>query len=196
MNMALLDRAQLEAIVLDPPATASTQLICSDNAVADYITSPTTKGDSRLRHVLAAAHELLTRIAAQSLQGKSILTSPQAVKDFLRVYFAGAERESFVVIYVDTQHRVIDVEELFAGTVSQTSVYPREVVRRAMHFNASAVLFAHCHPSSDVRPSSADEYLTSTLKQALSLVDVRVLDHLVVAPNGSAIASFAERGLL
>ncbi len=196
MNLTLLDRAQLEAILLDPPATAPAQLVCSDSAVLDYIPAPAAPREARLRHVLAAAHELLTRIAAEAVRGRSIITAPTTAKDFLRVYFAGAERESFVVLYLDARHRVIEVEELFAGTLTQTSVYPREVVKRALHFNAAAVCFSHCHPSSAVEPSRADEFLTQSLKSALALVDVRVIDHIVVASNGSAVVSMAEKGRL
>jgi DNA repair protein RadC len=196
MNLTILDRAQLEAIILDPPASASRQLICSDSVVADHTSNPATLRETRLRHVLAAAHELLTRVAADAIKGRSLITDPSTMKNFLRVYFAGAERESFVVIYLDANHRVIEAEELFAGTLSQTSVYPREVVKRALHFNAAAVCLSHCHMSGAVEPSRADEHLTTTVRQALALVDVRVIDHIIVAANGSAMTSMAERGLV
>lgn len=196
MNLTLLDRAQLEAIVLDPPATASQTLVCSDNAVAGYLPPAVTPRETRLRHALAAAHELLTRVAAEAIKGRSIVASPSAMKDFLRVYFAGAERESFVVVHLDAQMRVIEAEELFCGTLTQTSVYPREIVRRALHFNAAAVCLSHVHPSGLAEPSRADEHLTAAVRQALALVDVRVIDHIVVAGDGSATTSFAERGLL
>jgi DNA repair protein RadC len=123
-----------------------------------------------------------------------VLDSPTLVKDYFKVHFAGAERETFVAIFLDSQMRVIACEEFFTGTLTQTSVYPREVVKRALHNNAGAVLFGHPHPSGVAEPSRADEYLTQTLKAALSLVDVRVLDHMVVA--GAQCTSFAERGLL
>jgi DNA repair protein RadC len=196
MNLTLLDRGQLEAILLDPSPAAAQPLLCSDNAVADYLPAPTTARNGRLRHVLAAAHELLTRIAAEAIKGRSLIDSPTVMKDFLRVYFAGAERETFVVVFLDANHRVIDVEELFSGTLTQTSVYPREVVKRALHFNAAAVCLSHVHPSSQTEPSRADEFLTSTLRQALSLIDVRIIDHIIVAANGSSLTSMAERGLL
>ncbi len=114
--------------------------------------------------------------------------------DYLKVHFAGREYESFVVLYLDAQNSLIEVEELFRGTLTQTSVYPREVVKSALRFNAAAVMLAHNHPSGSVTPSRADEHLTQTLKAALALVDVRVLDHLVIAGNNSL--SFAETGLL
>ena len=125
-----------------------------------------------------------------------IFRAPAAVKDHMRLYFAQATqegREEFAVLFVDGQHRLIACETLFRGTLSQTSVYPREVVRRALAVNAGAVVFAHNHPSGLPDPSRADEMLTQALKSALALVDVRVLDHLVV---GSSVTSFAERGLL
>lgn len=196
MNLSVMDRAQLEAILLDPPASAHGDLVCSDSAAVGYLRSIGPAGDARLRHVLAAAHELLTRIAADALQGRSVLGNPTAMKDFLRVYFAGAERETFVVIFLDTHLRVIQVEEMFAGTLTQTSVYPREIVKRALQLNAHSVCLSHVHPSSSAEPSRADEYLTSNIRQALALVDVRVIDHLVVAANGSAVTSMAERNLL
>ena len=196
MNLAFLDRAQLEAIVLDPSTAAPQQLTCSDAAIEAYMPAPVTQREARLRHVLAAAHELLTRVAAEAVKGRSVITDPSAMKDFLRVYFAGAERESFVVIYLDASHRVIEVEEPFAGSLTQTSVYPREIVKRALHFNAAAVCLSHVHPSSSTEPSGADEHVTLAIRQALALVDVRVLDHIIVAANGSSITSMAERGLL
>lgn len=200
MNLTVLDRAQLEAIVLDPPASASASvsqpLVCSDHAVAEFIPAAATLRETRLRLALAAAHELLTRVAAEAIRGRSIVASPSAMKDFLRVWFAGAERESFVVVYLDSQNRVIEVEALFHGTLTQTSVYPREIVRRALHFNAAAVCLSHVHPSGCAEPSRADELLTATVRQALALVDVRVIDHIIVAGNGSATTSMAERGLL
>ncbi len=196
MNLALLDRSDLEAIVLDPPSAVPAQLICSDNTIAEYIPQPATQRQARLRHALAAAHELLTRIAADRLRGKPLINAPSELKDFLRVYFAGAERESFVVVYLDASHRVIDVEELFAGTISETRVHPREIVKRVLHFNAAAVCLAHPHPSNQVEPSRADEHLTATIKSALALVDVRVIDHMIVATNGTAVTSMAERGLM
>jgi DNA repair protein RadC len=118
------------------------------------------------------------------------------MKDFLRVYFSGAERESFVVVYLDSQNRVIEAEALFQGTLAQTCVYPREIVRRVLHFNAAAVCLSHNHPSGLAEPSRADEHLTCAIRQALALVDVRVIDHIVVAGDGSATTSFAECGLL
>ena len=116
------------------------------------------------------------------------------MRDYLRLLLKDREHEAFVVLLLDAQHRVIACEELFRGTLTQTSVYPREVVKAALRANAAAVIFAHNHPSGVADPSHADEILTRSLKQALALVDVNVLDHFIVA--GSRTMSFAERGLL
>jgi DNA repair protein RadC len=125
---------------------------------------------------------------------QSALSSPSAVRDFLRLHFRGHEAEAFVVVLLDAQHRVIATEELFRGTLTQTSVYPREVVKCALKHNAAAVIFSHNHPSGIAEPSHADEILTRSLKSALALIDVQVLDHFIVA--GERGMSFAERGLL
>ncbi|RTL38187.1 MAG: DNA repair protein RadC [Burkholderiales bacterium] len=194
MNLAQLDRAELEAIILTPPATEAEPLRCSEALTAELLPPPGDVRSTRLRHVLAAAHELLVRVASQAVQGRSILGSPTLVKDFLKVHFAGAERETFVVLFLDAHMRVLATEELFTGTLTQTSVYPREIVRRALQHNAAALICAHSHPSGDPTPSPADQRLTDTLKAALACIDVRLIDHLVVA--GSACASFAEAGLL
>lgn len=120
--------------------------------------------------------------------------APRSVRDFLTLSLAGYDREVFSVLWLDTQHCLIEAEHLFAGTLSQTSVYPREVVKRALYHNAAAVIFAHNHPSGRAEPSQSDRLLTNALKQALGLVEVRVLDHFIVA--GRDTLSFAEKGLL
>jgi DNA repair protein RadC len=140
--------------------------------------------------VIAAALQILEKRARTD----SALSSPAAVRDFLRLHLHGLEREIFTALFLDAQHRVAAVEDLFAGTLTQTSVYPREVVKAALSHNAAAVIFAHNHPSGVAEPSHADEILTRSLKQALALVDIQVLDHFVIA--GSRSLSFAERGLL
>lgn len=145
----------------------------------------------------ANADEILQaaqRVLGGQLHGREALTSPQAVRDFLRVKLGGLEHEVFAVVMLDAQNRIIEYVELFRGTVSQTSVYPREVVKESLARNAAALILVHNHPSGLAEPSRADEVLTQTLKTALALVDVRVLDHLIVA--GSDILSFAERGLI
>lgn len=140
------------------------------------------------------ARELIQRWLNEELSKGNVLSAPAAVRDCLRIHFAGKEFESFVALFLDSQNRLIVAEELFRGTLTQTSVYPREVVKAALKSNAASVIFAHNHPSGIPEPSKSDEQLTQALKQALSLVDVRVLDHFIVA--GSSILSFAERGLL
>lgn len=145
----------------------------------------------------ARAEEVLSqarRVLSQRVRRGATMSSPQAVKDHLRLEIGALEHEVFCVLFLDAQHRIIVLKQMFRGTVTQTSVYPREVVKEALAQNAAAVILAHNHPSGAPEPSRADEYLTQTLKTALALVDVRVLDHLVV--GGGDVVSFAERGLL
>src|ERR1039457_2277996 len=125
---------------------------------------------------------------------RASLNSPGAVRDYLRLTLADREHEVFVCVSLDAQNRVIAVDELFRGTLTQTSVYPREVVKAALHHNCAAVILAHNHPSGVAEPSHADQLLTANLKQTLALVDVKVLDHFIIAADQTL--SFAERGLL
>jgi DNA repair protein RadC len=141
-----------------------------------------------------AGVELARRIAREELRRRDVLTSPEAVRDYLRLTLSALPHEAFMGLFLDSQHRLLAAEELFRGTLAQTSVYPREVVKAALTHNAAAVIFAHNHPSGVAEPSRADELLTQALKQALTLVDIRTLDHFVVA--GAQVVSFAERGLL
>ncbi|MEX1074754.1 MAG: DNA repair protein RadC [Burkholderiales bacterium] len=143
---------------------------------------------------LAAVLELARRALREELRAGSALTTPGAVRDYLRLTLGSRAHEVFVCVHLDAQHRVIGAEELFRGTLTQTSVYPREVVKAALAANAAAVIFAHNHPSGVAQPSQADELLTRQLREALALVDVKVLDHFVIA--GNQALSFAERGLL
>lgn len=144
---------------------------------------------------LSAALELARRALINPLKERDALTSPQAVREWLRLYLGGQQHEVFVTLWLDAQNRLISTEELFRGTLTQTSVYPREVVKRALANNAGAVILAHNHPSGLTDPSPADIALTSTLKQALALIDVKVLDHFIVV-SGATPLSFAERGLI
>lgn len=144
---------------------------------------------------LAATLELARRALAGPLKLKDALASPQAVRDWLRLSLGNLQHEVFVALWLDAQNRLIASEELFRGTLTQTSVYPREVVKRALAHNAGAVILAHNHPSGLAEPSRADEVLTSSLKQALALIDVKVLDHFIVT-GGTTPLSFAERGLI
>ena len=143
---------------------------------------------------LQAVLEMSRRALQEQLQGGDVLNAPHAVRDYLQLLLRSREQEVFVALFLDTQHRVLAIEELFQGSLSQASVYPREVVKRALAHNAAAVIFAHNHPLGVAEPSHADELLTRVLTQALALVEVRVLDHFIVA--GGATLSFAERGLL
>jgi DNA repair protein RadC len=143
---------------------------------------------------LRASVELAKRALREEMAGGVNLNSPQSVRDYLKLTLKNLPHEVFVGVFLDARNRVIGVEELFRGTLMQTSVFPREVVKRALHFNAAAVIFAHNHPSGVAEPSGADQTLTEALKRALGLIDVRVLDHFIIA-GGSAM-SFAERGLL
>lgn len=150
-------------------------------------------GDAKYAQVHAVL-EMSRRALRETLDRGAALHSPQAVRDYLRLKLQGKAHEVFVAVFLDAQNRVLAVEELFRGTLTQTSVFPREIVKRTLHFNAAAVIFAHNHPSGVAEPSRADEALTQTLKHTLALVDVKVLDHFVV--GGDAAMSFAERGLL
>ena len=146
------------------------------------------------RAEIVAVLELARRAMAQQLQERTVFADPDAIKHYLKLHLAARNHEVFAVIFLDTQNRLLAMEELFRGTLTQTSVYPREVVVRALHHQACSVVLAHNHPSGTVQPSRADEALTQTLKAALALVDVRVLDHIIVAP-GQAL-SMAEKGSL
>jgi DNA repair protein RadC len=143
---------------------------------------------------LGAALELARRTLQEQLSTGTALTSPAAVRDYLRLAIGSREYEVFVCLWLDAQHRVISFQEPFRGTLTQTSVYPREIVKAALAANAAAVIFAHNHPSGAAQPSQADELLTRNLKEVLALIDVKVLDHFIVA--GAHSLSFAERGLL
>lgn len=146
------------------------------------------------RAELAAVMEIARRSLAARLADKPVFDAPQAVKDYLQLQLANRPHEVFAVLFLDTHHRLLAFEELFRGTLTQTSVYPREVVKRALALNAAAAILAHNHPSGNAEPSRADEWLTQQLVAALKLVDVRVVDHIVVARG--ELVSFAERGLL
>ena len=146
------------------------------------------------RAEIVAVLELARRALASQLQEKPIFSNPTAIREYLQLQLGGRGHEIFAVLFLDTQHRLIVLEEMFRGTLTQTSVYPREVVVRALALNAASVVLAHNHPSGTAQASRADEAITQTLKAALGLVDVRVLDHFIV--TATATASMAELGLL
>jgi len=191
MNVTALSREDLVSEMLAPlpPTFAAGALRVSD---ADLSAPPSP--ESLLARRLSVARELLLRDLREQMHRGPVMTSPQILRDWLRLYCAGLEHEVFLVQYLDANHRLIESQELFRGTLTQTSVYPRELVKGALARNAAALAVAHNHPSGQAEPSRADEFLTQTLKSTLSLVDVRVIDHFVVA--GDQVVSFAERGLI
>ena len=191
-DISLLSRAELvRELIASPPTTAA-------ETAAPYVETRSSRRsgtrDALVSHKLAVARELLLRDLAERMKAEPVLSAPAAVRDWLRLYCANLEHEVFIILLLDAQNRLIAAQELFRGTLSQTSVYPREVVKYTLARNAAAVVFAHNHPSGVAEPSRADELLTQSLKQALALVDVKVLDHFVVA--GTSMESFAERGLI
>jgi len=163
------------------------------NATFEDLKSVNGLGPAKCAELIAVL-ELARRAFTQRLQDRPIFDTPDAVKQYLQLQLSAWPYEVFAVLFLDMQNRLLKMEEMFRGTLSQTSVYPREVVLRALHYQAAAVVLSHNHPSGTVQPSRADEMLTQTLKAALALVDVRVLDHIIVAP-GEAL-SMAERGLM
>ena len=163
------------------------------HAHADDLKSIKGLGPAKRAEIVAVL-ELARRALSEQLKEKPLFATPQAVRDYLQLQLGSRPHEVFAVLFLDSQHRLIALEELFRGTLSQTSVYPREVVVRALALNAASVVLAHNHPSGAAQPSRADEALTQTLKAALSLVDVRVLDHFVV--TSTQAVSMAELGLL
>jgi DNA repair protein RadC len=191
MNVTALSREDLVSEMLAPlpPTFAAGALRVSD---ADLSAPPSP--ESLLARRLSVARELLLRDLREQMHRGPVMTSPQILRDWLRLYCAGLEHEVFLVLYLDANHRLIEPQELFRGTLTQTSVYPRELVKGALARNAAALAVAHNHPSGQAEPSRADEFLTQTLKSTLSLVDVRIIDHFVVA--GDRVVSFAERGLI
>ena len=153
--------------------------------------------DAQGRYLPASADDILEaarQVIDQKMQRGAEFTSPATVKEYLRTKLAGFEHEVFAVLFMDTRHRLIEYREMFRGTIDGASVYPREVVKEALRLNAAAVILSHNHPSGNPEPSQADKALTQRLKDALALVEVRTLDHIIVA--GGTTVSFAERGLI
>jgi DNA repair protein RadC len=190
LNLNQVSRADLVGELLATPGRVSEVPIAGADA-------PTYGSDASVRLLerrLAVARELLLRNLSEAAKTGPMMSSPETVRDYLRLSFAGLGHEVFMVLFTDAQHRLIEAVPMFRGTLTQTSVYPREVVKTALLLNAAAAIFAHNHPSGHAEPSRADEHLTQTLKTALHLVDVHLLDHFVVAND--QVVSFAERGLL
>ena len=186
--LSMLVGPRYAAILLKDASGSLSQLLHEPKPVA--------YAQPRVMSKLKAAAELVRRSLLEAMAHRNAMSSPGAAKDYLRLLLANRGHEVFVVLFLDVQNRVIACEEMFRGTLTQTSVYPREVVKRTLELNAAAVILAHNHPSGNVDPSRADEVLTQTLRAALALVDARVLDHFIVAGNGNSILSMAERGLL
>lgn len=179
-----LSDAELVAYLFDISLLDARQLLSNYGSLRTLATNnPTGK----------AIAEFSRRLLAEKLRKGNVLEDPDAVRNYLIAQIRDRKAEVFCCIFLDNRHRVIAFEEMFYGTIDGASVYPREVVRRVLHHNAAAVVFAHNHPSGIAEPSQADERITQRLKEALSLIDVRVLDHFVI---GDSIVSFAERGLL
>ncbi|MGE5865201.1 MAG: RadC family protein [Rhizobacter sp.] len=203
---AALADAELVALLLRTGVRGESVLQLSQRLLDHFDGLPglLNAGPDDLRHIrgigpakraeMGAVLELARRSLAHQIAERPLFDSPARVKDHLRLHLGHLPHEVFAVLFLDAQNRLMRLETLFRGTLTQTSVYPREVVRRALELHAAAVVLAHNHPSGAAEPSRADEYLTRTLKAALDLVDVRVLDHLVVGRHD--VTSFAERGLL
>jgi len=197
-NLSALTRTELIGALLSP-------IVPTDHPRADQVNDlesayfgtaavAAETSDALLERKLGIARELLMRDLRAQLSAAAVMNSPQALRDWLRLHCAGLQHEVFIVLFLDAQNRLLSAVEMFRGTLTQTSVYPREIVKSALQRNAAAVVLAHNHPSGSAEPSRADEFLTQTLKSALALVDVRILDHFVVA--GDQATSFAERGLI
>ncbi|MFT4190576.1 MAG: DNA repair protein RadC [Comamonas sp.] len=164
------------------------------HATADDLRRIKGLGGTAKRAELVAVLELSRRALAEQMREGALLNNPRAVRDYLRLHLAPRPHEVFAVLFINAQNRFIALEELFRGTLTQSSVYPREVVLRALHHHAAAVILAHNHPSGDAQPSTADRALTQHLKSALGLVDIRVLDHFIV--TRANVLSMAELGLI
>jgi len=197
---ASLTDAELLAVLLRTGVRGKTavdlgrEMLARCKGLSAFFETEVKKLPTARRAQFEAALELARRTLEERMKAGSALTSPGAVRDYLRLRIGGLPHEVFVCIFLDAQHRAVRTDELFRGTLTQTSVYPREVVKAALAANAAAVIFAHNHPSGAAQPSQADELLTRNLREALALVDVKVLDHFIVA--GNQAISFAERGLL
>ena len=161
-------------------------------SLSELFLGDTVPGDVRAR--LSASRDLVQRWMLEEIRQQPVLANPKATRDYLAVHYAGMEREVFGVLFLDNRHRVICHDQVFFGTIDGASVHPREVVKLALARNAAAVILAHNHPSGVAEPSQADELITARIRDALALVDIRVLDHLVV--GGTTVTSLAERGLI
>ena len=205
-GVASLSDAELLAVILQTGTRGRTSLDIARDMLSRYggligllaadraslTANPGIGGAKAARFV--AMKELSQRHMLEGIKSKDILTSSQATRDYLRAKFRDCQSEIFSCLFLNNQHHVVKLEELFRGTIDGAAVYPREVVKRCLHHNAAAEILAHNHPSGTAEPSQADIAITNKLRIALETIDVRVLDHLVI--GNSLVVSFAERGLL
>lgn len=191
-GISLMSRAELVRELITSTPTTAAETPATYAKVRDSRRSGTR--DALVSHKLAVARELLLRDLAEGMKSEPVLGAPDTVRDWLRLYCANLEHEVFIILHLNTRNCLIEAQELFRGSLSQTSVYPREVVKAVLKRNAAAVVIAHNHVSGTPEPSRADELLTQSLRQALAMIDVKVLDHFIVA--GTHTLSFAERGLI
>lgn len=188
-----MSRAELVSELLaTPQSPAVSDATTAYVAACDALASPAC--NAFVSRKLSIARELLLRNLTAKMQSKPVMGSSNTVRDWLTLHYAEIEHEVFLLLHLDVRNRLIDAEEIFRGTLTYSSVYPREVVKSALAHNAAAVMLAHNHPSGGTEPSAADRQVTTQLASALSLVDVRLLDHFIVA--GDSILSFAEKSLL
>jgi DNA repair protein RadC len=188
----VIDAATLERI--HPEVTQMSQSELIAELVPDVSLMPDNRIEAAVARRLMVAREIICRDLLEQMKERAVMDSPSRTREWLKLYCAGLEHEVFLVMYLDAQHCLIHAEQLFRGTLNQTSVYPREVVKQALAHNALSVIFAHNHPSGQAECSRSDEQITRDLLGALALVDIRVLDHFIVV--GDALFSFSERGLL
>ena len=147
-----------------------------------------------LKRKLAVAKAIMLRDMQEKMMGKDLISSPAQSREWLKLRYAGVEHEAFILLHLDARNRLLSIDEIFRGTLTYTSVYPREVLKSALESNSASVIFVHNHPSGDTDPSQSDQTITLNLKNALALVDIRVIDHLIVGAD--KISSFAELGML
>ncbi|KAA6185315.1 JAB domain-containing protein [Thiohalocapsa marina] len=203
---AALSNAELLAIFLRTGVTGKSAVDLARDLLTDFggliglLSASETafcqaKGLGRAKYAqLQATLELSRRYLRDEITGRDVLSSPDSTRQYLKSRLRAYPHEVFACLFLDNRHRVIQYREIFRGTIDGASVHPREVVREAIHWNAAAVIFAHNHPSGVAEPSQADLRITQRLKDALDLVDVRVLDHIIIGEDKGT--SFAERGLL
>ncbi|WP_136418261.1 DNA repair protein RadC [Herbaspirillum sp. ST 5-3] len=193
-DLSTMSRSELVCELLAPPAASASDAAAAYAYLGDGDTSASSRCEVLVSHRLSVAREILLRDLKAHMHSGSMLNSPNAVREWLKLRCANVGHEVFMLLHLDVRNRLIEAEAIFRGTLTQTAVYPREVLKSVLKHNAASVILAHNHPSGSVEPSEADRMLTGQLACALSLVEVRVLDHFIVA--GDAIFSFAEQGLL